>query len=68
MEAADWYILIFPVAYISIYIFAIVEIIRNNNIQTKHKILWLLGITFVSGIGLAGYYLYGRKRKQETEN
>lgn len=68
METADWCILIIPLVYISLYIFAIVDVIRNNNIQTKHKILWLLGITFVSGIGLAGYYLYGRKRKQEIEN
>jgi uncharacterized membrane protein affecting hemolysin expression len=68
METADWCILIIPLVYISLYIFAIVDVIRNNNIQTKHKILWLLGITFVSGIGLAGYYLYGRKGKQKIEN
>ncbi len=68
MESADLYILIFPLVYIILYIYAIIDILRNNNLQTKNKILWLIGITLVSGIGLAGYYLYGRKRKQEIEN
>ncbi len=68
MESADLYILIFPLVYIILYIYAIIDILRNNNLQTKNKILWLIGITLVSGIGLAGYYLYGRKRKKEIEN
>lgn len=68
MESADLYILIFPLVYIILYIYAIIDILRNNNLQTKNKILWLIGITLVSGIGLAGYYLYGRKRKQVIEN
>jgi hypothetical protein len=68
METADLYVLIIPLVFISLYIFTIVDIIKNKNLETKNKILWLIGITIVSGIGLAAYYLFGRKRKPETEN
>jgi nitric oxide reductase large subunit len=68
METADLYVLIIPLVFISLYIFTIVDIIKNKNLETKNKILWLIGITIVSGIGLAGYFLFGRKRKPETEN
>ncbi len=68
METADMYILIIPLLFISLYIFTIVDIIKNKNLETKNKVLWLVGITIVSGIGLAGYYLFGRKGKQKSEN
>jgi hypothetical protein len=53
------------IAVIVFWFWSLIDCIRNNDISSDERLIWVIVIIFLSIIGSIMYYLLGRKKKTE---